>query len=156
MNSYKNKPEFKNDELPWLDNWQVDQLEQFIQLRLLRFKLEISGTPSSGVKPATPTTPESTPGMVTTELFNSLLAHGRVLEELDIHINILTKYRERLQKSYSNVLDGVNGLNAPAPLSSDPLNNAPEQGTSGGKAQWRCHCGDTSGCRPGHCLNVPA
>ena len=21
---------------------------------------------------------------------------------------------------------------------------------------WRCSCGDTSGCRPGHCLNRPA
>jgi hypothetical protein len=23
-------------------------------------------------------------------------------------------------------------------------------------AQWVCHCGDQTGCRPGHCTNVPA
>jgi hypothetical protein len=24
------------------------------------------------------------------------------------------------------------------------------------KAGWSCHCGDQTGCRPGHCQNVPA
>lgn len=67
-------------------------------------------------KPDTPTTLQSIQEMDITELSNSLLRLGEVLAELDYHMNTLTTFKERLLRSYGEVLAGANGLAVVASL----------------------------------------
>lgn len=101
------------------------------------------GTDSSGAKPATRTTQPLILETVTTELSSSLLLLGEVLEELDSLINTATKLRSNLLRFYNDVPVG-----SPGP----PV----QESSASVKERWRCHCGDTTGCTPGKCLNVPA
>lgn len=126
-------------------------IDQRIDIKLLRHlqilhpyqPQEISGTDSSDVKLDIRTTQPLILETDITELSSSLLLLGEVLEELDSLINTATKLRSNLLRFYNDVPVG-----SPGP----PV----QESSASVKERWRCHCGDTTGCTPGKCLNVPA
>ena len=68
-----------------------------------------SGGDSVVAKPEEPTTQQQTQGTVITEPSNLVLALGDRLEELDTHINSLTRLKGNLQWLYNGLLAGDPG-----------------------------------------------
>lgn len=79
------------------------QIRQFLQMD--------NGGHSSDARQAEPLIDLSIQEMDTTALSSLIWQLGTLMEEVDIHISSLTKFREQLQLRYGNLVDGVPGRN---------------------------------------------